>query len=197
MMLIEWTDRRGTAMPEWAPRAGVGLGVVALGMTAYAAGFPFTEARSFPIDVPDASFYEGLAPGAAVTTMSTTVDYIMPPIYKYGLILGQRYPLLVMLPAILRSEDPEGGRLKRRLSAERVAELDAFQHEAMREDIARWRPQLILVERCQDPAVHCQVLEDRHDDLLGWFLRDAGIREEFAGYRYWKSVGQFDGYVRR
>jgi hypothetical protein len=197
VLLAEWAERRGMAMPAWAPKAAMGLGVVALGMTAYAAGFPFTEARSFPIDVPDASFYEGLAPGAAVTTISTTVDYIMPPIYRYGLTLGQRYPLLVLLPAILRSEDPQGGRLKRRLSAERVAELDAFQHRAMREDIARWRPQLILVERCQDPAVHCQVLEDRHDDLLGWFMRDEGFREKFAGYRYWKSVGQFDGYVRR
>jgi hypothetical protein len=196
-LLVEWADRRHMTMPLWAPKAAAGLGVVALGMTAYAAGFPFTDARSFPIDIPDASFFTGLPPGTAVTTLSTTVDYIMPPIYKYDLTLGERYPLLVMLPAILRSEDPEGGRLKRRLTPERVAELDAFQHTAMREDLVRWRPQLILVERCQDPAVHCQVLEDRHDDLLAWFLRDPGFHAQFAGYRYWKSVGQFDGYVRK
>jgi hypothetical protein len=197
VLLVEWTRRRRMTTPAWTPGASVALAAVALAMTAYAAGFPFTEARSFPIDVPDASFYDGLPPGAAVTTLSTTVDYIMPPIYKFNLTLGERYPLLVMLPAILRSENPDGGRLKRHLSPERVAELDAFQHQAMREDLARWSPQLILVERCQDPAVHCQVLEDRHDDLLAWFLRDPGFRAEFAEYRFWKSAGTFDGYVRK
>jgi len=196
-LAIQWAERRRLTMPRWAPKAAAGLSVLALGLTAHFMGYPFTAARSFPIDVPDPSFFVGLASGTAVTTLSTTVDYIMPPIYKYDLTLGQRSPQLWMLPAILRSEDPQGGRLKRHLSAARVAELDAFQHAAMREDFARWRPRLVLVERCQDPAVHCQVLEDRHDDLLGWFLRDAGFRAEFAGYRYWKSVGAFDGYVAR
>ena len=193
----EWAERRRLAMPGWAPKAAAGLSVLALALTTHFAGYPFTAARSFPIETPDPSFFVGLAPGTAVTTISTTLDYVMPPIYKYNLTLGERYPLLVMLPAILRSEDPQGGRLKRHLPAARVAELDAFQHAAMREDFARWKPQLVLVERCQDPAVHCQVLEDRHDDLLGWFLRDAGFRAEFAGFRYWKSVGSFDGYVAK
>lgn len=65
----------------------------------------------------------------------------------------------------------------------------------MREDFARWRPQLVLIERCQDPAVQCQVLEDRHDNLLAWFLRDPGFREIFAHYHYLRSAGPFDAYV--
>jgi len=192
---MEWVERRGIQMPAWGPKAAAALGLVAVAMTAYAANFPFTGARCFPIETPDPSFYAGLAPGTPVMTLSTSVEYIMPPIYKYDLTLGQRFPLLVMLPAILRSEDPQGGPLKRHLSPNRIAELDAFQHAAISEDLARWKPKLVLVERCQDPAVHCQVLEDRHDDLLAWFLRDPALRAEFAGYRYWKSAGQFDGYV--
>lgn len=197
VLAAESTEERGWRMPPWAPWAAGGLTVLALALTTHFAGYPFTAARSFPVDTPDPSFFAGLPPGAAVTTLSTTVDYILPPVDKYHLTLGERYPLLVMLPAILRSERPEGGRLKRRLSPERIAELDTFQHRAMREDVARWHPQLLLVERCQDPAVHCQALGDRHDDLLGWFLRDPGFRAEFAGYRYWKSVGVFDAYVPR
>jgi hypothetical protein len=195
VLAIEWTGRRRLAMPPRAPKAALGLSVLALGLTAHFTNYPFTPDRSFPIDVPDPSFFTGLAPGTAVTTLSTTVDYIMPPIYKYNLTLGERYPLLVMLPAILRSEDPRGGRLKRHLPPARLAELEAFQHAAMREDFARWQPKLVLVERCQDPAVHCQVLEDRHDDLLAWFLRDPGFRDIFAHYHYLRSSGPFDAYV--
>jgi len=51
------------------------------------------------------------------------------------------------------------------------------------------------VERCQDPAVHCQVLEDRHDDLLAWFLRDPAFRQVFRNYHYLRSSGTFDAYV--
>ena len=178
------------AVLAWAPAAAGGLCLLALGLTAYFAGFPFTEARSFPINVPDASFFAGLAPGTPVATLTTTLDYTVPPVFKYRLVLAQRVPHLWMLPAILRFEGGE-----RKIAPAKLVALEELQQRAMREDFARWRPQLVLVERCQDPAVRCQVLEDRHDDLLGWFLRDAGFRAEFAGYRYWKSVGSFDAYV--
>jgi hypothetical protein len=189
---IEAAERGRWRTPGWAPAAAGGLCVLALGLTSYFAGFPFTEARSFPIDVPDASFFAGLAPGSPVATLTTTVDDTVPPVFRYGLTMAQRYPHLWMLPAILRAEDGQ-----ERMDAGQLAALEELQHAAMREDFARWRPRLVLVERCQDRAVRCQVLEDRHDDLLGWFLRDAGFRAEFAGYRYWKSVGSFDGYVAK
>src|ERR1035441_10284136 len=181
--------------PAWMPKAAAALCLLAVGLTAHFSGYPFTAARSFPIDTPDATFFAGLAPGAPVTTLTTTVDYTVPPVFKYGLTLAQRYPHLWMLPAILRSEDPQGEPLRRVLPPARVAELDALQHAAMREDFARWQPQLVLVERCQDPTVHCQVLEDRHDDLLAWFLRDPGFRDIFAHYHYARSAGSFDAYV--
>jgi hypothetical protein len=142
--------------------------------------------------VPDASFFAGLAPGTPVATLTTTVDYTVPPVFRYGLTMAQRYPHLWMLPAILRAEDGQG-----RMNPVRLRRLEELQHQATREDFARWKPQLVLVERCQDPVVQCQVLEDRHDDLLKWFLRDTGFRAEFAEYRYLRSAGSFDAYVLR
>jgi hypothetical protein len=195
LLLAGLVRRRGLAMPRWAPNAAFALSLLTIGLTAYFAGLPFTAERSFPIDTPDASFFLGLAPGTPVTTITTTVDYVMPPIFKYNLTLAQRYPHLWMLPAILRSEDPEGGPLKRHLSLARVAQLDAFQHAAMREDLQRWRPRLILVERCQDPAAHCQALEDRHDNLLAWFLSDPATQGIFTHYHYLRSSGRFDAYI--
>lgn len=194
-LLIESAGRSQLTMPRWAFPAATGLSLLALALTAHFSGYPFTAERSFPIDTPDPSFFSGLAPGAPVMTFSTTVDYILPPIYKYNLTLGQRFPLLIMLPGILRSEDPQGGRLKRHIAPERIAELDQFQHAAMTEDMNRWRPVLILVERCQDLAVECQVLEDRHDNVLAWFLRDADFRAAFSRYHFLRSSGRFDAYV--
>ncbi len=64
--------------------------------------YPFTPARSFPLDTPDPSFFAGLPPGTAVMTLSPTVDYTIQPLFKYHLTLGERYPAFLMLPALLR-----------------------------------------------------------------------------------------------
>jgi hypothetical protein len=194
-LTIDAASQRNLTMPQWAHKAAIALCLLALGLTTHFSGYPFTPARSFPIDTPDPTFFAGLAPGTPVATLTTTVDYTVPPVVKYHLTLAQRYPHLWMLPAILRSEHPQGEPPKRPLPPARVAELDALQHAAMREDFARWQPRLVLVERCQDPAVHCQVLEDRHDDLLAWFLRDPAFRDIFAHYHYARSSGAFDAYV--
>ena len=79
----------------------------------------------------------------------------------------------------------------------RLAELDGLEHRMMVEDLERWHPVLILVERCQDPAVQCQVLEDRHDDLLAWFQRDPVFRKIFSHYRAAGSRGRYDAYLLR
>jgi len=189
-LAIDATEKRQLTLPGWAPRAATALCVLALGLTTHFAGYPFTPERSFPIDTPDPSFFTGLAPGTPVATLTTTVDDTVPPAFKYRLTLAQRYPHLWMLPALLRGESGD-----RRIAPDRLAQLEDLQHAAMREDFARWQPRLVLVQRCQDPAVHCQVLEDRHDNLLAWFLRDPGFREAFSHYRYLRSAGEFDAYV--
>ena len=65
----------------------------------------------------------------------------------------------------------------------------------MVEDLNRWRPALILVLRCEDPTVQCQILEDRHDNLLAWFQRDAAFRAAFAQYHFLRTSGPYDAYV--
>ena len=70
-----------------------------------------------------------------------------------------------------------------------------MQHAWMVEDLNRWRPELVLVARCQAPEVHCQILGDRHDDLLAWFARDPAFREVFSHYRYGQTSGMYDAYT--
>jgi hypothetical protein len=179
-------------MPRWAPAAAAALCLLAVALTAHFMDYPFTPDRSFPIDTPDPSFFANLPPGTPVATLTTTVDYTLPPVFKYNLTLAQRYPHLWMLPAILRSESGEHP-----IPPAQLAHLEQLQHDAMLQDFLRWQPRLVLVERCQDPTVHCQVLEDRHDNLLAWFLRDAGFAKVFSHYRFERSAGPFDAYVRK
>ncbi len=186
-------------IPRWLPIPLGGLTLLALGLTIHFSEFEIVPGRAFPADieqaqpVPDPAFFRDLPAGSAVATLTTSVDDTVPPAFRYRLVLAQRYPHLWMLPAILRTE--LGPAPSHRIGAEQLAELDRIQHRFMVEDLERWHPALILVERCQDAAVHCQVLEDWHDDLLAFFMRDAEFAGIFAHYRLVRRVGAYDGYV--
>ena len=190
VLALDAAPRLNLSLPSWAPNAAAALALLAVALTAHFTGYPFTPDRSFPIETPDPSFFNALPPGTPVATLTTTVDYTVPPVFKYNLTLAQRYPHLWMLPAILRGESGDP-----RISPSQLAQLEDTQHAAMREDFLHWQPQLVLIERCQDPAVHCQALEDRHDNLLAWFQRDPAFRDIFARYHYLRSSGPFDAYV--
>jgi len=181
----------------WVPKAAAALAILALALTTHFMNYPFTADRSFAIDTPDPAFFADLTPGTAVATLTTTVDYTVMPAARYGLTIAQRYPHLWMLPAILRSEQPEAGHTPSHIiPAVRLAELDRLQHQFMTEDLQRWQPALVLVERCQKPDVHCQLLEDRDDDLLAWFLRDPAFAATWRHYTFTGSRGPFDAYTR-
>ena len=161
-------------------------------------GYPFTPDRSFPITSPDPTFFTGLPPGTPVAILTTEVDASVPPVAKYHLLWAQRTNNLWILPAILRNQDSQGHPPLRTIPPARLAQLDRDQHRYMVEDLERWRPPLILIQRCQDPAVHCQILEDRHDNLLAWFERDPAFRALWTThYRPLRSSGEFDAYTRQ
>jgi hypothetical protein len=73
----------------------------------------------------------------------------MMPVERYHLEWAQRTNNLWTLPAILRSES--GPPPRRILAPARVTQLDAMQHRWMVEDLTHWQPELVLVQRCQDP----------------------------------------------
>jgi hypothetical protein len=183
----------GFSLPDWTPAAALLLSVLALALTAHFTDYPFVPSHSFPIDVPDESFFWSLPPGTPVAILTTSVDATVMPVAKYHLVWAQRTNNLWILPAILRNES--GPIPQHVIPAPRLAELDQMQHRFMVEDLDRWHPRLILVDRCQDPRVQCQVLEDRHDNLLAWFASDPAFRAAFAPYRYSKSVGDYDAYT--
>jgi hypothetical protein len=185
---------------RYAPIAAVALSLLAIALTAYFSGYTLAHPLGFPnglSDTPDPALFAGLPPGTPVAILTTVVDDSVPPIFTHHLLWAQRQNNLWTLPAILRNQSPGPHPPRHRVPAARLAQLDQIQHAWMVEDLQRWRPQLILIARCQDPSVHCQIVEDRHDNLLAWFARDPAFRAEFANYRYLRSAGPYDAYVPR
>ena len=196
LQLLDLAASKSFTLPTWLPKATAALSILALALTTYFTGSPFTPDRAFAITSPDPTFFTALAPGTPVTILTTSVDAAMMPIERYHLTWAQRMNNLWLLPAILRSESPNAGTLSTRtLPLATVAQLDTLQHRWMVEDLTRWHPTLILIDRCQDPAVHCQELEDRHDNLLTFFLRDPAFATLWTHYTYTGSHGNFDAYT--
>jgi hypothetical protein len=197
-LLIELADRLQLRTPSWTPKAALALSILALVLTAHFSGYTLAKPLSFPSglsDIPDPSFFSNLPPGTPVAILSTVVDDTIPPIATHHLLWAQRTNNLWALPAILRSEDPLGHPPQRLIPPARLAQLDRMQHAWMVEDLNRWNPPLILVLRCEDPTVQCQILEDRHDNLLAWFQRDPAFRAIFSRYQFLRSSGQYDAYT--
>lgn len=198
-LVLQWLDiarRKQWQAPRWMLPAIAALSLLAAGLTMHFTGYPFTADRAFAIETPDPAFFSGLAPGTPVATLTTSVDEAMMPVERYHLTWAQRTNNLWLMPAIFRSESPAQGEPPRRvLLKARVADLDAMQHRWMVEDLQRWRPAIVLVERCQDAGVQCQELEDRHDDLLAWFLRDPAFATVWRSYQFSGTRGRFDAYV--
>jgi hypothetical protein len=196
--LIDLFTLRPITLPTWTPKAAAALSVLAITLTAYFSGYTFSRPLVFPSGLsttPDPSFFANFPAGTPVAILTTVVDDSVPPIATHHLLWAQRQNNLWTLPAILRNESPTQGVSIHRIPPARLAELDRLQHLWMVEDLARWHPALILVARCQDPTVHCQILEDRHDDLLAWFARDPSFRAAFAHYHYLRSSGPYDAYI--
>ena len=197
-LLIEFVDLFKPRTPSWTPKAALVLSILALVLTAHFSGYTLSRPLSFPSglsNTPDPAFFSNLPPGTPVAILSTVVDDTVPPIATHHLLWAQRTNNLWALPAILRSEDPLGHPPHHLIPPSRLAQLDRMQHAWMVEDLTRWNPPLILVLRCEDPTVQCQILEDRHDNLLAWFQRDPAFRTTFSRYQLLRSSGPYDAYT--
>lgn len=195
LQLLDLAERRAFTIPRWAIPALASLCILALVLTTHFMGYPFTQDRQFAIETPDPSFFAGLPAGTPITMFTTSVDATMMPVERYHLAWAQRTNNLWLLPAILRSESPSGPGSHRTLPPDQLHSLESLQHQWMVEDFNRWHPQVVLVERCHKTNIHCQLLEERDDDLLGWFLRDPAFVAAWKPYRRVRHAGPFDEYV--
>jgi len=195
--LLPDVERVSRSAPRWLPKAAAALALLAVALTTHFMAYPFTRERSFPIDQPDPRFFAELPAGTPVMTLTTTVDDVVMPAAKYHLTIAQSYPHFWMLPAILRNED-ETAPARHRLTPAALQQLEAAQRAEMLWDFTHFEPQLVLLNRCYDPATPCQVLEDQHPNLLAWFERDPAFRTLFTQhYVPAGSARAYDAFRRR
>lgn len=197
LQFLDVSAARPLRLPAWLPRAVAALSVLALALTTHFTGYPFTPDRAFAIDSPDPALFRDLPPGTPVAILTTSVDEAMMPTERFHLTWAQRTNNLWLLPQVLRAERPEGQPAHHTLSPTQLQQLDLTEHRWMVEDLTRWAPQLVLIEHCQNDAVHCQVLEDRHDDLLAWFNHDPAFACLWQQhYVFSRTDARFDVYTR-
>jgi len=194
IQLLDLLASHPRTIPTWLTPATAALSILALALTTHFTGYPFTNNRIYaPVfadaAMPDPAFF---TPDTSVAILTTSVEASMMSTERFHLTWAQRTNNLWLLPAILRSESPNP---THQIPPARLAKLDAMQHRWMVEDLTRWQPTLILVERCYDPTVHCQELEDRHDNILTWFQRDPAFTTLWTHYTYAGTRGHFDAYI--
>lgn len=143
--------------------------------------------------------FSRIPPSTTVYAISTGV----PPLasaYYHHLNWGGRFAHLWMIPAILQNETgpkPPPAPFKR-LPPETVAYLGDLQRRETTEDLNRWHPTIVLVERCraESLASACQGLEGKNIDLVAWFERSPDFAAVWSHYRRQPSpLERFDVYT--
>jgi hypothetical protein len=76
-----------------------------------------------------------------------------------------------------------------------VNELASLKRAATAEDLHRYQPAYIFVERCAGPQ-HCDTYTSPFDDIA-WFSHDPAFAAEWSHYAFEKSVPHFDVYARQ
>lgn len=119
------------------------------------------------------------------------------PVLQDHLFWASRYNHLWLLPAIALNEAAETGgpRAIKPLPPARVHQLADLLRETVVEDLRRWKPEVILVERCT-PTHECQGLNLSSFDTLAWFLRSPSFSAEWKNYRRQQGDDTYDVYTR-
>jgi hypothetical protein len=143
-----------------------------------------------------AGIYSEYPPGTAVDLLAET-PWEWPEVLVQDKIWASRYMHLWMLPAIVRSQDPLDTDRAHHLSSAKIAELSSLLRRTTAEDLAHWNPAVVVVEEpCSEPDICAALSRIGYSGLLDWFERDPQFRDQWAHYRYQKTVGDMQVYKR-
>lgn len=142
-----------------------------------------------------AEIYSAYPPGAAVGLLAVE-PWEWPEVLDQDKVWASRYMHLWPLPAIVRSQDPLDADSAHHLSPAKIAELSALLRRTTADDLAYWRPAVVVIEPCGDPDICPALVRVGYSDLLDWFERDPQFRDQWSHYRYQKTVGDMRVYTR-
>lgn len=108
----------------------------------------------------------------AFLVLSTDVHKAFPEAAQINHPWGLRFPCLILLPGLVRSEERNGGVIENRYRAAKGEFL-----AAITEDLKRYRPSVVMVPKGDDQALPVGF------SALEWLLNDPAFAEEWAKYR--------------
>jgi hypothetical protein len=130
-------------------------------------------------------------PGArSIFLFSTSLAPAFPAVNYAGVEWASRYSCLWLLPEIVRSQADPALTAERR---QRLASIERQLRAAVREDLARDRPGLVLAPRAQQH----QALGPAPFDLLAFFERDPDFAKLWSGYQQREETPLFRVYALR
>jgi hypothetical protein len=142
-----------------------------------------------------AEIFSAYPRGTSVTFLSV-FPWEYPAILEQDKVLGTRYVHLWMLPAIVRSEDPSSHQVKRYLSPATVAELSTLLRTTEAQDIAHWKPTVVVVDRCTLHQFCDSSQKEQFGTLIEWFQIDPQFREQWSNYAFQRTIEGLDVYTR-
>jgi hypothetical protein len=196
-MWLEWDARshRAEAKPV---RSSICIGLAAVAFLIamsirlrHQQPIPYFEAQKTDL----AEIYSAYPPGTAVDLLAVE-PWEWPEVLDQDKVWASRYMHLWPLPAIVRSQDPLDTDRAHHLSPAKIAELSALLRQTTADDLAHWRPVVVVIEPCGDPDICPALSRIGYSGLLDWFERDSQFRDQWSHYRYQKTVGDMQAYIR-
>ena len=186
-LFLQWSERR----PARLGLRRATVVVVASALAAAFAFYPFQAARA-PTVVND---HRTLAQMAITAKMPEgTAFYILSPsnsllfdmVLEHRLMWAGRFAHLWMLEAIFQAE-------RKGVVSGKLASHAQWARIAVAEDLRRWRPEIVLVDHCEDLSFEpCISLESLRVDLLEWFMRDPTFASAWSNYVPQRRVGPYE-----
>jgi hypothetical protein len=133
--------------------------------------------------------------GSTVVVLSTATESIFEQVLARGWEWGSRFDCLWMVPAIVDAERSaaRGGVVE----PGALRDAAAMTRGAVTADLKRWRPNPVLVDRCQDSTITpCMGTGTMRLDLLQWLQQDPGFASAWKDYVRQGEVGPYDLWCR-
>jgi hypothetical protein len=132
---------------------------------------------------------EDVPRGSTVLILSTAAEAVFEQVLDRGWEWGSRFMCLWMLPAIVNAEHDRDGQP----ALATIRNLARVTRDAILADFARWHPNPVLVDRCQDTTfVPCMGIGTLRVDLLQWFEEDPRFAKAWTDYVLEGQAGPYD-----
>jgi hypothetical protein len=153
---------------------------------------PVLQREEAQVDELVAAVRRHAQPGSGLCVLSYTIESGFPLVNYSGMRWASRFPHLWIVEAVYQDQVYAPGPLRFH-SRDRMGPAERYLNDAVYEDLARYRPDLLMVLR------HARDLPEnaiRRVDYVGYFDRDPRIAGLLRQYRLAEEVGQYLLYVR-